>query len=272
MRDLGINPISIISWFTEYRRSSYVLVRVSNEHAATWADSLGVPVRRCYIDDELLEKRATATGHPKSEIVAAVLPDRGSIMAGDFGEILVFLYHAVVEPDVELIGPKKWRLKQDRTKPAPYSDVIQFVLPHWPTPSSDDRLLCAEVKTKSTAGTSSPISSAIEGCEKDRISRLARTLVWLKERALSDEKCTTNLKILERFAMATDYPEAQKQFRAIAVVCASLVDAELASMPEEELANADCNIVIIAVPQLKQCYEDVYDAVHATVTKPGGAT
>ncbi|WP_147148042.1 Hachiman antiphage defense system protein HamA [Oceanithermus desulfurans] len=270
MRDLGINPASIAPWFSECRQSSYVLVCVSDEHAAAWAKVLGAPVRRCYIDDALLDKRAAETGCPKSELVAAKLPDRGSTMAGDFGEILVFLYHSAREPGVEFIGPKKWRLKQDRTKPAPYSDVIQFVLPHWPKPSTDDRILCSEVKTKSTAGNSSPINSAIADCEKDRTSRLAKTLVWLKERALYEDLGTTTLAHLERFTKATDYPEAQKQFRAVAVVCASLVGDVLADAPEEE--PTDYTVVVISVPQLKQRYEDVYNAVHATVAEPGGAT
>lgn len=270
MLDLGIDTTILPLWFTIDHDSPYVLVRVSDEHAAAWADVLGVPVRRCYIDDALLDRRAQATGRPKSDLVAAKLPDRGSTMAGDFGEILVFLYHAAAEPGVELIGPKKWRLKQDRTKPAPYSDVVHFVLPHWPEASADDRILCSEVKTKSTNGDSTPISSAIADCEKDRTSRLAKTLVWLKERALHEDLGTTTVAHIERFTKATDHPEAQKQFRAVAVVCASLVDDELADAPEEE--PTDHTVVVIAVPDLKQRYEDVFDAVHATVAEPGGGT
>lgn len=270
MRDLGIDSATIAPWFANERQSPYVLVRVSDEHAAAWSDVLGVPVRRCYIDDALLDQRAQATGRRKSDLVAAKLPDRGSTMAGDFGEILVFLYHAAVEPGVSLIGPKKWRLKQDRTKPAPYSDVVHFVLPHWPEASTDDRILCSEVKTKSTNGDSTPISSAIADCEKDRTSRLAKTLVWLKERALHEDLGTTTVAHLERFTKATDHPEAQKQFRAVALVCASLVDDELADAPEEE--PTDHTVVVIAVPDLKQRYEDVFDAVHATVAEPGGGT
>src|SRR5690606_23134807 len=114
MRDLALDAETISPWFAEERRSPYVLVRVSNDHADAWTDVLGLPVRRCYIDDALLNRRSADTGRPKSELVAAKLPDRGSTMAGDFGEILVFLYQAAVEPGVDLIGPKKWRLKQDR--------------------------------------------------------------------------------------------------------------------------------------------------------------
>lgn len=270
MRDLGIDTATITPWFADEQQSPYVLVRVSDGHAAAWAGVLGVPVRRCYIDDALLDERAQATGRPKSELVVAKLPDHGSTMAGDFGEILVFLYHAAVEPSVELVGPKKWRLKQDRKKPAPYSDVVQFVLPHWPESSTDDRILCSEVKTKSTDRDSTPIRSAVADCEKDRTSRLAKTLVWLKERALYEDLGTTTLAHLERFIEATDHPEAQKQFWAVAVVCGNLVDDELADAPEEQ--PADHTVVVIAVPNLKERYEQVFDAVRATVVEPGGVT
>jgi hypothetical protein len=270
MRDIGLDTAIFARWFAEEHNSPYVLVCVANEYADAWSAVLGVPIRRCYIDDALLDQRAQDTDRPKSDLVAAKLPDRGSTMAGDFGEILVFLYHAAAEQGVELIGPKKWRLKQDRTKPAPYSDVVHFVLPHWPEASTDDRILCSEVKTKSTNGDSTPISSAIADCEKDRTSRLAKTLVWLKERALHEDLGTTTVAHLERFTEATDHPEAQKQFRAVAVVCASLVHGELADAPEEE--PTDHTVVVIAVPDLKQRYEDVFDAVHATVAEPGGRT
>lgn len=265
MKELGVDIGAIAPWFAEEHQSPYMLVRVSDEHVAAWADVLDVPVRRCYISDSLLDERAQVTGCPKSELVAAKLPDRGSTMAGDFGEILGFLYHAAAEADEELIGPKKWRLKQDRTKPAPYSDVVHFVLPHWPQSSVEDRILCSEVKTKSTAGNSSPISSAVADCEKDRTSRLAKTLVWLKERALHNDLGTTSIAHLERFINATDHPEAQKHFRAVAVVCANLVDDELVDAPDEE--PADYTVVVISVPNLKQHYEDVFDAVHATVAE-----
>lgn len=267
MRELDIDIRVIAPWFASEQQLPYVLVCVSDAHAATWADVLGVPVRRCYIDETHLMERAKATGRPSSELVAAKLPDRGSTMAGDFGEILVFLYHAAVQPGVEIIGPKKWRLKQDRTKPTPYSDVLHFVLPHWPRSSADDRILCSEVKTKSTAGDSSPISSAVADCKKDRTSRLAKTLVWLKERALHEDLGTTTIAHLERFSKATDEPQATKQFWAVAVLCASLVDRELLDAPDEP--SPDHTVVVITVPRLKERYEEVFDAVHATVAEPG---
>ena len=99
---------------------------------------------------------------------------------------------------------------------------------------------------------------------------MAKTLVWLKERALHENLGSTTVAHLDRFTKATDYPAAQKQFWAVAVVCASLVGDELADAPEEK--PTDHTVVVIAVPDLKQRYEDVFDAVHATVTEPRGGT
>ncbi len=200
--------------FTFGDRRQYLL-RVSDAHAKSWASNLGVAVRRCYLSDDIINERAAALGVAKAEVIAARLPDPGATMAGDFGEILVYFYQGASELPAVALGPKKWRLKQDRTKPAPHSDVLHFVLPSWPRSSNKDLLLCSEVKTKSTDGGSTPIQSAIADSEKDRTSRLARTLVWLRERALLEPLGDVQIQHLERFINATDHPPAMKRFRAL---------------------------------------------------------
>jgi hypothetical protein len=248
----------------------YVLVRVSDEHAKAWAGVLGVAVRRCYVSDAIVEERAKAVGLSEEEIIAARLPDAGSTMAGDFGEILVYFYQAAQELPASAHGPRKWRLKQDRTKPAPHSDVVHFVLPSWPTSSENDLLLCSEVKTKSTNGASSPIKSAIEDSAKDRTSRLARTLMWLRERALL-EPSDVQLAQLERFINVTDHPAAKRRFRAVAVICKSLVDEELGAAPSD--VSPDYTVVVIAVPDLKKTYTSVFEAAAKAVpSAPAPAT
>jgi hypothetical protein len=266
MRDLDLEVAELLPWFRQESGSSFVLISVSADDAATWVESLSDAIRRCYIADESLDQRVAATGVSKSEALAARLPDRGSVMAGDFGEILVFLYLATTEHPRPVIGPKKWRLKQDRTKPAPFSDVVQFVVPRWPQASEADCVLCCEVKTKSTPGNSTPIASAISDCERDRLGRLTKTLVWLRERALHEDLGTTTLAHLARFIDATDHPPAMKRFHAVAVVCASLLNDEVAVVPD--LGTAECTVVVIAVPQLQPVYEALFDAVHASVSAP----
>nr|WP_259375528.1 DUF1837 domain-containing protein [Azohydromonas lata] len=216
-------------------------------------------MRRCYVSDSIVNTQAAAHGIDKAEIIAACLPDAGATMAGDFGEIIVYFYQGAQALPTLALGPKKWRLKQDRTKPAPHSDVVHFVLPAWPRASSNDVLLCAEVKTKSTNADSKPIQNAITDCEKDRTSRLGRTLVWLRERALKGS-LDDGIEIahLNRFIKATEHPPATKRFRAVAVVCQSLVDEELNNAPNT--TSPDYTLVVIAVPELKNTYSMVFDA------------
>jgi hypothetical protein len=265
--DLDFDFAGAAPWFPHDQEKPYVLVRVSDEHAKSWADTLGLAVRRCYVSDSIVTAKAKEHGVDKTEIIAARMPDAGSTMAGDFGEILVYLYQSIKELPAAAFGPKKWRLKQDRTKPAPHSDVLHFILPSWPTASENDVLICSEVKTKSTKGKFDPINAAIGDSAKDRTSRLARTLVWLRERSLVESLGDVQIAHLERFINATEHPGAQKRFRAIAVVCKSLVDAELHHAPTTEAS--EYTVVVIAVPDLKGTYSAVFDAAQKAVPQEG---
>ncbi|WP_203235114.1 Hachiman antiphage defense system protein HamA [Rariglobus hedericola] len=223
-------------------------------------------VRRCYLSDEklltqaqILELELGGTFESRqTEIIKSKLPDPSSTMAGDFGEILIYAYQATKALPSVTIGPKKWRLKQDRTKPAPCSDVVHFILPTWPVSSTRDEVLCAEVKMKATNGASTPIQDAITDCEKDRISRLSRTLQWLKERALTENIGEVQIAHLNRFIKATDHPPAIRRFRAVAVISENLVDTELLNAPQQ--ASPEYELVVVAVPNLHTVYNAVFEA------------
>lgn len=258
MQELEVDLEAFGAIFATTQSSPFTLVEIDAGQASALAEQLGVPVRRCYISDESLEARMNTTSASAQEIIGAKLPDRGSTMAGDFGEILTALFQAAREHPGAVLDPKKWRLKQDRTKPAPGSDLVQMILPHWPQASEDDRIICSEVKTKSTRGTSTPIVDAIADSEKDSSRRFVRTLNWLKERALDTGLATVSVDQLDRFIHAIDYPAATREFRAVAVISASLVAGELVGVqapPASERA-----LIVISVPDLKANYELVYDA------------
>jgi len=263
MDELGFDFTKAVAWFQHQQDQPYALVRLSPEQAAQLADEMAVAVRRCYITDELLANRATALGLQQSEILASRFPDPGSTMAGDFGEILCYFYQSVKELPAYAVGVKKWRLKQDRTKPAPRSDVVHFLMPNRPNASSEDGVLCAEVKLKSTPGSSTPITSAIDDCAKDRTSRLAETLVWLRERAMTEQLGDLDIPMLNRFINLVDHPPVSKRFRAVAVVCESLLAQELLAAPNAP--STDYSLLVIAVPHLKQTYEAVFEAGRTTV-------
>src|ERR1700687_1522402 len=92
MNDLGLDLEQVRTWFPHESELPYVLVRVGDEHAQSWAEALGIAVRRCYVTDAILSQSAAAREVAQLDIIAAKLPDAGSTMAGDFGEILVYLY------------------------------------------------------------------------------------------------------------------------------------------------------------------------------------
>lgn len=262
MQELEVDLAAFNEIFSQVQSTPFAIIEINSEQAAEFSDRLGLPVRRCYISESALQARVEATSMSERTIVESKLPDRGSTMAGDFGEILTALYLAAREHPGVVLDPKKWRLKQDRLKPAPYSDVVQMVLPHWPMASIDDRVICAEIKTKSTSGASTPIASAIADSEKDSSRRLVKTLNWLKERAIDTGLSTVSIDQLDRFIHPIQYPEATREFRAVAVICASLVADELVDVqapPPDERA-----LIVISVPNLKDIYERVYDAALLT--------
>src|SRR5689334_15398782 len=92
VKDLELDLEHVQTWFPQETTAPYVLVRVSEEQAQSWAAALGIAVRRCYVTDALLSESSAARNVPQRDIIAAKLPDAGSTMAGDFGEILVYLY------------------------------------------------------------------------------------------------------------------------------------------------------------------------------------
>lgn len=263
MDELGFDFNTSIGWFPHQQEQPYVLVRLTPEQAQQLGADLAIAVRRCYITDAVLTQRSNELGIPQGDILASKLPDPGSTMAGDFGELLCYIYQSTKELPGTAIGAKKWRLKQDRTKPAPRSDVVHFLMPNRPNSGAEDGILCAEVKLKSTPGTSAPIASAIEDCAKDRTSRLAETLVWLRERAMVESLGDVDIPLLNRFINLVDHPPVAKRYRAVAVVCESLLDQELLTAPA--VASGDFTLLVIAVPNLKQTYESVFAAARAAV-------
>lgn len=267
MEELGLSMEDVRCWFKEERNSPYILVRVPSEHAERWVRDLACAIRRCYISDDDLLRRAEALqaelggtlASRQAQIIGAKLPDPGSTMSGDFGEIITYLYQAARADPLLAFGPKKWKLKQDRTKPAPFSDVVHFILPTWPKPSGQDQLLCAEVKTKATAGQSTPISAAIAESAKDRTSRLSKTLVWLRERGIEGAPLgAITIRQLDRFINATDNPPARRTFSAVAIIHADYVVGELDDAPG--CKSDSYTLVVVSIPNLKNIYEASFES------------
>jgi hypothetical protein len=154
--------------------------------------------------------------------------------------------------------------------------VVQFVLPEWDDragqgASGRDKIIRSEVKTKATATKKyRPIEAALADSDKDSDARLVKTLEWLKDRAIAGDLTTMSIAQIDRFLSdAIDNPPYSRQFRAVAVICASLLDDELAASAEviEGNSGRESALVVIAVPDLRARYEAVFNAALQSVRK-----
>jgi hypothetical protein len=122
---------------------------------------------------------------------------------------------------------------------------------------------------KSTNGPSKPIQNAIADSAKDRTSRLAQSLVWLRERALLEDIGELKVAHLNRYLLATQHPPFKKVFRAVAVICSSLVANELGDVPST--APTDYTLVVMTVPDLRNIYMAMFESVQNSVAGGSGS-
>jgi len=209
----------------------------------------------CYITKTTLRERIKATGKSASELLTNKVPDPGSVMSGDFGEILT-LFFLGSERDEKVALIKKWLYKQDRAKPAPHSDVVILYREFGNKSSAKDFVISAEAKQKSTKGKFAPIAAAIDGLEQDHTGRLARTLAWLREKAI-DHGTKDEVAFIERFTHDLSVTYA-KHYKAVAIIDLELLDDELKRKPCPAV-NGAFEVVVIGIKDLKTFYEVVFN-------------
>jgi len=257
---MSIDENDLVSWFEDYDLpDDSILVRthvIKQEHANQFEDFMVKEIPSCYLSSNDLDDQIHRTGLSANELIENKMPDPGSVMAGDFGEILTLFYLA---GDIEEIARKikKWRFKQDRRKPAPHSDVIVLYREFDDRPSTNDFVICAEAKLKSTSSTFSPIKSSLEGYQADKTGRLARTLTWLKEKAI-DHEGVESITFVKRFTDDLLNTEFQKRFRAVAIIDREFLDDELIKAVELPDKNDEFEVVVLGINDLKAVYQNSF--------------
>ncbi|MBL4783837.1 MAG: hypothetical protein JKY49_00255, partial [Cohaesibacteraceae bacterium] len=153
---------------------------------------------------------------------------------------------------------KKWQFKQDRMKAAPHSDVIILHCNDPENPSENDYVICAEAKSKALKNnTYRPIANAIKGYEADKTGRLARTLSWLREKAIENEDAES-IAFVERFTKSNLGTSFRKNYRAVVVIDRALLDAELVEKLHIPPQNEEFEVVVLGVDDLKPLYETCF--------------
>ena len=251
--------MDILSHFDRHDLEKLILYKINEEEIDDFINKLTDGFRDCYIIDSDLKKYARELKISQSEFIRDyILPDIGNVKSGDFGEMLS--YHVLIDnyggKRILLSGPKKWRWK-GRNKSSPGNDVILFHISNPNTPSSDDMVITAESKMKATRSNSHRIQDAIEGAVIDKLSRTAKTLIWLDEKYArsGDLKRKENLA---RFLDPSKYGTYQKVHKAIAIIDSEFEKEEL----EKEIINEEEIVVIVlSINQLLDGYEKTFDNI-----------
>jgi hypothetical protein len=245
--------MEILKYFERENKDDIRVYRLKGEELDDLLKELPENFRLSYISDEELESLSIKNEMTKSEFLEEyLLPDKGNIKSGDFGEI--FSFHTVIEnyrnKKIDLIGPLKWSWK-DRNKPAQYADAVLFHISKDPKYSKDDLLITIESKMKATKSKRHRIQEAINGANNDRLTRLSKTLNWLEEKyaRLGD---IDNKKLAIRFGNPSEHGTYKKEHKAIAILDKAFEREEL-DKPLNQ--NQDIIVIVFLFDDLKGAYE-----------------
>jgi uncharacterized protein DUF1837 len=262
------NLKDVATWFSPHTKpdgSIEVRAQVLDDDKTKLLEDFMVrEIPDCYISTIDLVARTEETGLAAPDILKNKLPDPGSIMSGDFGEV-VTLFFLGSESNKAVTSVKKWRYKQDRKKPAPHSDVILLYREDINNPSKKDFVICAESKAKATHSTFRPIEKSIQGYVDDKTGRLARTLVWLKEKAIDNED-SEYLKFITRFADDLVDIEFSKKYRAVAIIDTEYLDDELVQLIDLPVQGEEFEVIVLGITDLKKVYERSFSRAVGEVT------
>lgn len=255
----------------EESSKNFVILTLKDKEWDEFIEKLPIPFKNCYIPDKELEHRIITFSSSKEKELSEILPSEGKIKSGDFGEILSYFLFKEKYKKRNLNGPKKWRWKEEKNVAAPYTDVILFSIKKMGKPSKDDLLISVESKMKATANNSyHPIEKAINGAEKDSVSRIANTLSWLRKK-YKDESLKANAPVaklkelvdsIERFIKSETVGEYSKQIKAVAFVDKSFFNDEVAKSVTIPVINgATFEVVVVSIKDLQKAYENVFTQI-----------
>lgn len=262
--------MEIIKHFNTKKHDKLIILSLKDKEWDDFFKKLPKKYKSCFILDEDLDDRVKTFSSTKEEELAEILPTEGKIKSGDFGEILAYYLFKENYKDKKINGPKKWRWKESQNVSAPYSDVILFSIINQAAPSNADLLISAESKMKATPNKDShPIQNAIDGAEKDYVSRIANSLCWIKKK-YKDESRKTNakkdeliqhVKNINRFIHSEKpkYGEYIKIVKAIAFVDEKFLATEIIkpiNIPNHKGMNLE--VYVVGIKDLQKMYETVY--------------
>jgi len=246
--------MDILRFFSYNKEKPFHIYRLNDFDVESLLGSITKDFRQCYITNEDLIKLAKKNGISKKQLLESyILPDKGNIKSGDFGEMIsyFFIEEHYADKGYLLFCPRKWLWKDDRNKASPYSDAVGFYRDDEMNPSKNDFIVCVESKMKATKSKKHRIQEAVDGANIDRLTRLGKTLGWLKEKYVKD--CNKEKsEYIKRYTDPVGNGTYKKIFKAFTILDKEFEKYEF-SLPIKD--NDGIAIIVIAIKNLKDVYE-----------------
>jgi hypothetical protein len=247
--------MNLLSNFDFEKTARFFIYRLKPENKENFLSEITAKFRQCYITDKRLKEMAEKNRMSASEFLEEfILPSKGNIKSGDFGEMLscFFVIEHYAVKDVVLFAPRKWLWKEDRNRASPVSDAVGFYRENETSPSDNDFVVCLESKMKATESDAHRIQEAIDGANIDRVSRLAKTLSWLRAK-YAKNGIVTRKKFIERYSDPVWNGTYKKIFKAFTIIDNKFETYELSQL----IKDADgISIIVISMDNLKNIYEE----------------
>jgi hypothetical protein len=247
--------MDLLRYFIFEKTEHFFIYRLNPENKEDFLNEITSEFRQCYITDKKLRKNANDNQISASKFLEEfILPSVGNIKSGDFGEMLsyFFVIEHYTSNGTVIFAPRKWRWKEERNKASPFSDAVGFYREDESSPSDNDFVVCVESKMKATKSDKHRIQEAIDGANKDRVSRLGKTLCWLREKYAKGGVAGMR-KYIERYSDPVGKKTFKKFFKAFAIIDNKLETQELSQL----IKNADgISIIIITMEHLRDIYEE----------------
>lgn len=167
---------------------------------------LTVTLRGCFVEDQVLKDLAKKKGKTESEILKEdIIPDDGSVVSGDFCEIL---YARILERVLPIkFFDTRWHHKFHKNELIPGSDLLGSVTKD-KNPHPEDELVVLESKAAFSQKNKELVQNAFNSMKKDYLGRAGISLfAIMKRRTIANAGADTS--DIERFVNRQKYPEFQ---------------------------------------------------------------
>ncbi len=257
---------------TTYAKESVIVYRFNDTKLVEdFVKECLVPFRLAYIRDEqiTLIQRIKGEKRKRKDIISDRLPKPGMVMSGDFGEILTFYLATEMWAADTNVRPMKWRLKDKKTDPSKYTDIVLLKLEEVDKACVTDKLYTIEVKTLCSrpSGDKCSLIDAVEDAEKDRVSRWYETLEYLRVRCedmMMDPYYEEMGDKIERFLnpIVVTYG---KEHLAMALFEGKWENLQFQHLPKDFMSkHTKITLFCIPINDLQTIYEMVYSKIPQT--------